>query len=685
MKTVQDMIKQVESENLSNVAARSVADPNKLITGGTVGSTQANGMIAPTAIKNQAITTNKNVDSYTPEAVTKPTPIAPAPAQTSRYYDESAKTWKDGSKPTATTAPRYDASGNLAGGTRSDGSTMSLEEWKAQQNAGVDENAIREQVRSENQARIDAINGAYDSMIGERRVVNEGNLGKTRAVNARSGLIGSDFGDANTKNQENANANALKAIEVERGQQISAIYTKMDEVSYNRIQAEKAQASNDADGYANYIAKAQEAASATIETLGTAGYSIDDIKADDPERLQQLLESTNMSELELAAKLNMYKPAEEKIDWKTDIKGNYLMAYGIDPKTGEMKYYTQELPADAVGNDVKIVDGELWSVTPDGLSATKIGGSTKGDYQFISGNDNTQAGVFDKNTGTFEPKAGKFGAGVENPWGDSYDGGTTSSDSPYTSGVDEFDRLVDGIANMESGFNYGAVSQASANGDRAYGKYQIMGNNIPSWSKAVLGQSMTAQEFLKNPEAQEIIARKKLAEYYQKYGTVEDTASMWFSGRPAAGNNSADVYGTTVPAYIKNITSYVRGGGATKSNMPVVKSAGSNDNMPVTKVTGNDNMPTSLKPGLKEADVAEAVTTRIGTSGDLGEDGFLSPDDYQKYRNMWTQAGYSATSFDTKMKGYRNPNNPDYAVNKKSTTSSSGASTWQDILNEPEE
>lgn len=681
MKTVQDMIKQVESENLLNVAARSVADPNKVITGGAVGMTPNNGMIAPTEIKNQAYTTNKNVDSYKPEVLTRPTVETPKPAQTSSYYDEASKSWKDGSNPAYQAPPatvRYDANGNLAGGTRSDGSTMSLEEWKAQQNAGVDENAIREQVRAENQARIDAINASYDVMTNEQKVVNRENLGKTRAVDARSGLLGGDFGNAHMSNQEAANTQALRSIEVERGQQISAIYTKMDETAWNRIQAEKAQAANDADGYASYLAKAQESANSTIETLGKSGYSIEDIKADSPDRLQQLLDSSGMSELELAAKLNQYKPAAEKIDWKTDIKGNYLLAYGIDPKTGEMKYYSQELPKDAVGNDVKIVDGELWSVSPDGTSATKIGGSTKGDYQFVNGSKYQSSGVFDKNTGNFEPKAGKFGDGVENPWGDQYDGGTTTPDGPYTSGVEEFDKLVDGIANMESGFNYGAISKASANGDKAYGKYQIMGNNIPSWTKAVLGQSMTPQEFLNNPEAQEIVARKKLAEYYQKYGTVEDTASMWFSGRPAAGNNSADVYGTTVPAYISNITSYVKNGGTTKSNMPVVKSAGSNDNMPA-------NNSTSLKPGLDESDVAKAVVERIGTSGDLGEDGFLSPDDYQKYRNMWTQAGYSATTFDTKMKGYRNPNNPDYSVNKQSSSTSGGSTTWQDILNEPEE
>lgn len=87
--------------------------------------------------------------------------------------------------------------------------------------------------------------------------------------------------------------------------------------------------------------------------------------------------------------------------------------------------------------------------------------------------------------------------------------------------------------------------------DYAYGKYQVMGDNIPSWTKEVLGKSMTIQEFLNNPEAQDIVASSKLQDAYNKYGTWEDAASVWFSGKPLANNVAKDVYGTSVPSYIK--------------------------------------------------------------------------------------------------------------------------------------
>lgn len=46
----------------------------------------------------------------------------------------------------------------------------------------------------------------------------------------------------------------------------------------------------------------------------------------------------------------------------------------------------------------------------------------------------------------------------------------------------------------------------------------------------------------------------------------------------------------------------------------------------------------------------------------VGEDGFISPDDYKTARRAWIGKGLDPTEFDTKFKGYRNPNNPYYVT-----------------------
>ena len=77
-------------------------------------------------------------------------------------------------------------------------------------------------------------------------------------------------------------------------------------------------------------------------------------------------------------------------------------------------------------------------------------------------------------------------------------------DVSYLSPIDQ---LKAGISRVESGGNYlaqGPEIQRKAGTDRAYGKYQVMGANIPSWTEAALGRKLTPFEFLHSPEAQEI-------------------------------------------------------------------------------------------------------------------------------------------------------------------------------------
>src|SRR5215475_7721711 len=57
----------------------------------------------------------------------------------------------------------------------------------------VDENAIREATRKRMQT---SINANYVNLIKQERTDAQDRLGQTRAVNARSGLMGSDFGAA---------------------------------------------------------------------------------------------------------------------------------------------------------------------------------------------------------------------------------------------------------------------------------------------------------------------------------------------------------------------------------------------------------------------------------------------------------------------------------------------------------
>lgn len=128
---------------------------------------------------------------------------------------------------------------------------------------------------------------------------------------------------------------------------------------------------------------------------------------------------------------------------------------------------------------------------------------------------------------------------------------TTSGSSSSLDG--DMGKFASAIANIESkgSGDYNAIGPATAKGDRAYGKYQVMGDNIPQWTQEALGKPMTPQEFLANPQAQDAVFQHRFGGYLKKTGSPADAASMWFTGRPLAdAQNARDVNGTTGGQYV---------------------------------------------------------------------------------------------------------------------------------------
>ena len=105
------------------------------------------------------------------------------------------------------------------------------------------------------------------------------------------------------------------------------------------------------------------------------------------------------------------------------------------------------------------------------------------------------------------------------------------------------------IAGIESGGKYGILGPVTKSGDRAYGKYQVMGNNVGPWTEQYYGQKLSPQEFLSSPEAQDAVFQGVFGKYVEKYGP-EGAAKAWFAGEKGMNNpNAKDVLGTSVQGY----------------------------------------------------------------------------------------------------------------------------------------
>jgi hypothetical protein len=77
------------------------------------------------------------------------------------------------------------------------------------------------------------------------------------------------------------------------------------------------------------------------------------------------------------------------------------------------------------------------------------------------------------------------------------------------------------IASIESqgSGGYSAVGPTTQKGNRAYGKYQVMDFNIPTWTEKHLGKRLTPDQFLNSPEAQETVFKGEFGSYVSKYGS----------------------------------------------------------------------------------------------------------------------------------------------------------------------
>ncbi|MBV9159526.1 MAG: N-acetylmuramoyl-L-alanine amidase, partial [Candidatus Kaiserbacteria bacterium] len=126
----------------------------------------------------------------------------------------------------------------------------------------------------------------------------------------------------------------------------------------------------------------------------------------------------------------------------------------------------------------------------------------------------------------------------------------------------DIERAKMGICRIESSCSnpndpraYTRFGPVTKTGNRAYGKYQVMDFNIPSWTAQALGRPLSVAEFLSNPAAQERTFEVEFQKEVQRYGGWENAAVTWFAGPKGLNNpNASDGY-TKVSQYRSRFSS----------------------------------------------------------------------------------------------------------------------------------
>jgi hypothetical protein len=191
-----------------------------------------------------------------------------------------------------------------------------------------DQAKIREDARKAMQAYIDSINSYYAGLVGQEQQAGEGRLGQTRAINARSGLMGSDFGEANTAETRKYNEANVKALQDEQNVRIQEVNGKIDQRARDEIAAQKAQALGNSEKYITRLSQNQESARNDLKTLAKSGAAMDKTK------LQVLQKQTGYDPLTFESIYNANKPVPEYTA-PMQLKDGTLVI--TDKATGEVK------------------------------------------------------------------------------------------------------------------------------------------------------------------------------------------------------------------------------------------------------------------------------------------------------------------------------------------------------------
>lgn len=166
---------------------------------------------------------------------------------------------------------------------------------KAEAEAEADPNQLyRDQLR-QYQKEIDAVNDIYRQQLNVANQEGRGRLGSATASQARGGLLGSDFGQAQTENVRGYNTDIRGGIEAERLARVQVILgtvrkSAADELA-NKVKAKQA----GAESYREYLSNASSRRTDNIRAIAQAMHD-QGLTPDEVGNMEEILEGSTANE-----------------------------------------------------------------------------------------------------------------------------------------------------------------------------------------------------------------------------------------------------------------------------------------------------------------------------------------------------------------------------------------------------
>jgi hypothetical protein len=207
----------------------------------------------------------------------------------------------------------------------------------------INEEAIRRQTLSRYQGQIDATKKAYSSLLAETKATGVGRLGEYTAQQARGGLLGSDFGQAQTDKARGLNQKNEESVLSSQSSAIAAIKAQAEADARSNIAAKRT-----ANQYGYEATKAFNAEAEARKESNLKKLALSLIRSSiDPQtmgaQLKEIAKNYRVSESDIINSYLNEKHTEDQANQK-DKKYQALSAGSsiYDPDTGEMVYEGQK-------------------------------------------------------------------------------------------------------------------------------------------------------------------------------------------------------------------------------------------------------------------------------------------------------------------------------------------------------
>lgn len=185
----------------------------------------------------------------------------------------------------------------------------------------INEKEIARRQRRLFQSEIDATNRVYDDILSEERLAGQGRLGTGRAIAARGGLLGSDFGEAQRSNIVGANQQATRAIQNERMAKIGTIMGTMRKAVADELTEKRNARQQGAQNYIDYLASAQTRKENNRNLAARAILDSGmDITTMDPAEIEAIGKEAGLSAQEIIMAYNDMKSSQDAAAAKTGLE-----------------------------------------------------------------------------------------------------------------------------------------------------------------------------------------------------------------------------------------------------------------------------------------------------------------------------------------------------------------------------